>query len=60
MKTHISPAIIMRVKELGEADVLVTFLTPERGQLKGVAKGARRSRRRFANCLETFSLVSLE
>lgn len=60
MKTHISPAIIMRVKELGETDLLVTFLTRERGQLKGIAKGARRSRRRFANCLETFSLVSLE
>lgn len=60
MKTHISPAIIMRVKELGETDLLVTFLTPDRGQLKGVAKGARKSRKRFANCLETFSLVSLE
>lgn len=60
MKTYISPAIIMRVKALGETDVLVTVLTPERGQLRGVAKGARKSRKRFANCLETFSLISLE
>jgi DNA repair protein RecO (recombination protein O) len=60
MKTYITPAIIMRVKELGESDLLVTFFTPERGQLKGVAKGARRSRQRFVNALGLFSLVSLE
>ncbi|MBN1104339.1 MAG: DNA repair protein RecO [Deltaproteobacteria bacterium] len=60
MKTLISPAIIMRVREIGESDLLVTFFTPERGQVKGVAKGARKSRKRFTNCLATFSLVSLE
>jgi DNA repair protein RecO (recombination protein O) len=60
MKTDINPAIIMRVKEIGESDLLVTFFTPQRGQLKGVAKGARRSRQRFVNALGLFSLVSLE
>jgi DNA repair protein RecO (recombination protein O) len=60
MKSQISPAIIMRIREIGESDLLVTFFTPERGQVRGVAKGARKSRQRFANCLETFSLVSLE
>ena len=50
----------MRVKEFGESDLLVTFLTPDRGRLKGVAKGARRSRKRFVNCLDIFSLVDLE
>jgi DNA repair protein RecO (recombination protein O) len=60
MKDTTSPAVIMRVREFGESDLLATFFTPDRGQLKGVAKAGRRSRKRFANCLETFSLVSLE
>ncbi|MEW6669044.1 MAG: DNA repair protein RecO [Thermodesulfobacteriota bacterium] len=60
MKETTTSAIIMRIREIGESDLLVTFFTPEKGQVRGVAKGARRSRKRFANCLETFSLVSLE
>lgn len=60
MKTDISPAIIMRVRELGESDLIVTFFTPYKGQLRGVAKGARRSRKRFVNTLDLFSLVNLE
>jgi DNA repair protein RecO (recombination protein O) len=60
MAIHISPAIIMRIREFGESDLMVTFFTPERGRLKGVAKGARRSKRRFSNCLDLFCLTSLE
>lgn len=60
MKTGISDAIIMRTREFGEADLLVTFLTPGQGQLQGIAKGGRRSIKRFANSLDTFSLVVLE
>ena len=60
MHTHLSPAIVMRVKDLGESDLLVSFFTPERGRLKGVAKGARKSRKRFVNALDIFSLVSME
>ena len=60
MKTDISPAIIMRVKEFGESDLLVTFFSADRGHLKGVAKGARKSRHRFVNCLESLALVNLE
>lgn len=50
----------MRIKDFGESDLLVTFFTADRGQLKGIAKFARKSRKRFANCLETFSLVNLD
>lgn len=60
METYQSQAIIMRIREFGESDLLVTFFTPEKGQLKGVAKGARKSRKRFVNCLDVFSLVNLE
>jgi DNA repair protein RecO (recombination protein O) len=60
MDIETSPSIIMRVKEFGESDLLVTFFTPHKGQLKGVAKGARRSRKRFVNALDICSLVNLE
>ena len=50
----------MRVREFGESDLLVTFFTPHKGQLRGVAKGAMRSHKRFVNALDLFSLVNLE
>ncbi len=60
MNTHVSPAIILRVKEFGESDLLIGFFTADKGRLKGVAKGARRSKRRFSNCLDLFCLTNLE
>ena len=60
MDTYVSNAIIMRVKEFGESDLLVTFFTADKGRLAGVAKGGRKSRKRFANCLDLFCLASLE
>jgi DNA repair protein RecO (recombination protein O) len=60
METHISPSIIMRVREFGESDVLVHFFTSDKGRLKGIAKGARKSRRRFVNCLDVLSLAHIE
>jgi len=44
-------AIVLQVWPAGEADVLVDFLTPAQGRLRGVAKGAKKSRKRFVNCL---------
>ncbi len=44
----------------GESDRLVTFHAAECGRLRGIAKGARRSRKRFANVFEPCSLVRLE
>jgi DNA repair protein RecO (recombination protein O) len=60
MQTELSPAIILRTVPYGESDLLVFFFTASRGRLKGIAKGARRSRKRFVNCLDVFSLVRLE
>ena len=57
---HISESIITRTWEFGETDLLVSFFTVDRGRLKGVAKGARKSSRRFANCLDSFCLTRLE
>jgi len=59
MPSQETPAIILSVRDYGEADRLVTFLTPARGRLTGVAKHARRSKKRFAHCLEPLSRVNL-
>ena len=59
MPAQETPAIILSVKDYGEADRLVTFLTPGRGRLTGVARHARKSRKRFAHCLEPLSRVTL-
>jgi DNA repair protein RecO (recombination protein O) len=55
-----SEAIILRTRDIGESDLLVTFFSSLYGNLKGVARGARRSSRRFVNSLTIFSLVEVE
>ena len=52
MPLHTADALILRTYKLGEADRIVVFLTRDRGKKRGVAKGARRSRSRFAAALE--------
>lgn len=59
MSSRETPAIILNVRDYGEADRLVTFLTPAQGRLTGVAKHARKSKKRFPNCLEPLSRVIL-
>src|SRR5512145_3036254 len=59
MNLHASDAIILRHLDYGEADRIVTFLTPEHGRLKGFARGARKSRKRFGAALEPFAQVRL-
>lgn len=43
-----SPAFLLRSRAYGESDVIAVFLTAEHGKVSGIARGARRSRRRFA------------
>jgi DNA repair protein RecO (recombination protein O) len=52
-------AIIISSMNLGEADKLVTFFSLDRGMLKGVAKNARKSFRRFGAGLEAFTASRL-
>lgn len=54
-----SPAIVLRSWVCGESDRIVSFLTRDFGKTRGIAKGARRSRKRFLNALEPFALVQL-
>ncbi len=52
-------AIIIGTMNLGEADKLVTFFSLDRGRLRGVARNARKSFRRFGAGLELFTHVRL-
>ena len=60
MKTFETDAIVLSTRDHGESDRLVAFHSAGFGTLRGIAKGARRSRKRFANVFEPCSLVRLE
>jgi DNA repair protein RecO (recombination protein O) len=50
---------ILRSLNYGESDLIVTFFSSDFGKLKGIAKGAKRSKKRFVNVFEPFSLTSI-
>jgi len=48
---------VLRTHEIGEADLIVTLLCERAGRVRGVARAARKSRRRFGGTLEPLSEV---
>src|SRR6201991_392988 len=52
-----SEAIVLRTYPLREADLLVTLFTRADGKIKGVARSAKKSKRRFGGALEPLTLV---
>lgn len=52
-------AIILSTRDYGESDRLISFYARTEGKLRGIAKGARRSRKRFVHAFEPNSLVQL-
>ncbi len=59
MPLYTADALILRTYKLGEADRIVVFLTRDRGKKRGVAKGARRQRSKFAGALEPLTEVQV-
>jgi len=59
MPSHKTEAIVIQSVDFGERDKLVTFLTKRYGKVKGIAKGAKNSKKRFPGTLEIFSYVNL-
>jgi DNA repair protein RecO (recombination protein O) len=53
-------AVVLRTHPLGEADRIITLLTKERGQIRAVAKGVRRTKSRFGARLEPFMVVDVQ
>jgi len=54
---YTADALVLRTYALGESDRIVVFLTRDRGKKRGVAKSARRSRKRFGGALEPLTEV---
>jgi len=54
-----TPAIVIKATDFGESDRIVHFFTREFGRVRGVAKGAKRSLRRFIGSLEFLAYVDL-
>jgi DNA repair protein RecO (recombination protein O) len=57
--TYKTSGVVLGAIDYGDSDRIVTFYTDRFGKVKGIAKGARRSARRFANALELFSLSTV-
>ncbi len=55
--SHSSEAVVLRWRSYGESDKIVTFLTRDFGKITGIGKGAKNSRRRFPNSLESMARV---
>jgi DNA repair protein RecO (recombination protein O) len=54
-RVYRTEAIVLRRSDFGEADRLLTVLTPERGKLRLIAKGARKPSSRKSGHVELFS-----
>jgi len=54
-----SEAIVLRTYPFREADLLVTLFTRNEGKIRGVARAAKKSRRRFGGALEPLTYVKV-
>ena len=55
MNQFITTGIVIKRVNYGEADRIITFLTPKRGKLRVMAKGVRREKSKLAGGIELFS-----
>lgn len=58
-REHRTRALVLRTFDQNESDRLVHLYTEDLGRVSAIAKGARRSRRRFPGALELFSLLEV-
>lgn len=59
-RTERTAAVLLRSVAYGEADRIVTLLTEARGKVALMARGARKSTRRFVGALEPYALIEAE
>lgn len=53
-------AIVLKRTDTGEADRLLTLLTPDRGKLRAIAKGARKTKSRKGGHVELYTHCALQ
>ena len=55
----VTKGIVLARTDYGEADRIITFITPDHGKLKAIAKGVRRAKSKLAGGIELFSVSDL-
>jgi DNA repair protein RecO (recombination protein O) len=59
-RLYVTDAIVLSRFDLGEADRVLTLITPEIGKLKAIAKGVRRQKSRLGGSLEPFAELRVQ
>ena len=59
-RIYVTDAIVLSRFDLGEADRVLTLVTPEYGKLKAIAKGVRRQKSRLGGSLEPFAELRVQ
>lgn len=59
MKQLVTEAIILSRTEYGEADRIISLLTPQQGKIRLMAKGVRRLKSKLAGGIELFSVSNV-
>src|SRR4051812_43718179 len=59
MKQILTSGIVLKRTNYGEADRIITFLTPDHGKIRLIAKGVRRVKSKLAGGIELFSVSHL-
>src|SRR6185503_9222549 len=59
MRQFRTKCIILSRTDYGEADRIITFLTPDQGKVKAIAKGVRKSKSKLAGGIELFCISDI-
>jgi len=59
-RTRFTDAILLRAIDYRDADKIVTLLTADSGRISALARGARRSQKRFGGALQPYCLIRVE
>src|SRR6266516_3377843 len=58
-RVYRTEAVVLKGYDYGEADRILTLLTPEHGKVRAIAKGVRRTKSRKAGHLDLFTRSNL-
>lgn len=60
MRSETVQAFVLSALDYGENDRIVSLFTLEHGRIRGVARGAKKSRKRFGSALELLARIELQ
>ncbi|MGO1542976.1 MAG: DNA repair protein RecO [Gulosibacter sp.] len=60
MRSYGEEVVVLRAQPLGEADRILTLFGRERGKIRAVARGVRRTNSKFGGRLEPFAVVDAQ